>query len=253
MRKLGRRAGRADGREVGLSLVELAVTMMIMGVVFAATATLVIGAQRTNAQTIARLDQIESARTGVERMSKTLRASVMPSQMLSTCAGCVEDAFIRGEGYDVQFYSNINNPDNSVGPSRVTYTVVATGAGVGNLVQTIQTPNSPIPIATGYQYCNPVVDLSPTCQSHVKEMVAARDVRTDTGSPIFTYYDGSGAELVPSAGALTAAQLASVLSIELRLTVQMQVSVEAQPTTYIQRIMLPNAQAVIRQGEEETP
>lgn len=255
MRLLRGRVGGPTGRWVdeGLSLVELAVTMMIMGIVVAATATLVIGAQRTNSQTIARLDQVESARTGVERMSRTLRASVMPSQLLQSCAGCTEDAFIRGTDFEVQFYANINNPGNTVGPSRVTYEVIETAPGVVDLVQTIQIPNSPIPTATGYQYCNPAVDTSPDCLARVKKMTVARNLLTTTGFPMLSYYDRSGVQLVPSAGVLTAAQLGSVLSIELRVTVQQQISYQAQPTTYIQRIMLPNAQAVIRQGEEATP
>jgi len=253
MRLLRGRVGGPTGRPVdeGLSLVELAVTMMIMGIVVAATATLVIGAQRTNSQTIARLDQVESARTAVERMSRTLRASVMPSQLLVSCAGCTEDAFIQGGDFGVQFYSNINNPGNTVGPSRVTYEVIATAPGVANLVQTIQIPNSRI--STGYQYCNPAVDTTPLCLSQVKKITVARNLLTATGFPMITYYDQSGDQLVPTGGVLTAAQLGSVLSVELRVTVQQQVSYRAQPTTYIQRIMLPNAQAVIRQGEEATP
>lgn len=253
MRLLRGRVGGPTGRRVdeGLSLVELAVTMMIMGIVVATTATLVIGAQRTNSQTIARLDQVESARTAVERMSRTLRASVMPSQLLQSCAGCTEDAFIRGADFGVQFYANINNPGNTVGPSRVTYDVIETTPGVADLVQTIQIPSSRIP--TGYHYCNPAVDTTPKCLSEVKRITVARNLLTTSGFPMLTYYDQGGVQLVPSAGVLTAAQLGAVLSIELRVTVQQQVSYRAQPTTYIQRIMLPNAQAVIRQGEEATP
>lgn len=255
MRLLRGRVGGPTGRRVdeGLSLVELAVTMMIMGIVVAATATLVIGAQRTNSQTIARLDQVESARTAVERMSRTLRASVMPSQLLMSCPGCTEDAFIRGADFEVQFYANINNPGNTVGPSRVTYQVIETAPGVVDLVQTIQIPRYPTPTAAGYQYCDPAVDTSPACVGQVKKMTAARNLLTTTGFPMITYYDQGGVPLVPVAGVLTAAQLGSVLSVELRVTVQKQVSYRAQPTTYIQRIMLPNAQAVIRQGEEATP
>jgi len=256
MRLLRRRVGGPTGRRVdeGLSLVELAVTMMIMGIVVATTAALVIGAQRTNSQTIARLDQVESARTAVERMSRTLRASVMPSQLLVSCTGCTEDAFIQGGDFGVQFYSNINNPGNTVGPSRVSYEVIATAPGVGNLVQTIQIPRSSTPDrAAGYQYCNPAVDTTPDCLSQVKRITVARNLLTTTGFPMITYYDQSGIQLLTTTGVLNSDQLPSVLSIELRVTVQQQISYRAQPTTYIQRIMLPNAQAVIRQGEEATP
>jgi prepilin-type N-terminal cleavage/methylation domain-containing protein len=237
-------------RDQGISLVELLVTMMVMGVIIAATATLVIGAQRTNAQTIARLDQVESARNAVEHMSRTLRASVMPSQLLTSCAGCTEDAFVRGEDYEVQFYSNIDNPRNTVGPSRVTYAVTETAPGVADLVQTIQIPNSPIPTATGYQYCDPITDTSAACQNRVQRMIIARGVLVDPTRPLIAYYSADGT-LATSGGALSAADLARVLAVEVQVRVQKQTSLQAQPTTYIQRILLPNAQAVIRQGEEE--
>lgn len=250
MRSLRSRLGAE--REQGTSLVELSITMLIMGVVVAATAVLVIGAQQTNAQTMNRGDQIQEARNGVERMSRTLRSSVMPSQLLSACAGCTEDAFIRGESYEVQFYSNIDNPGNSVGPSRVTYEVVETAPGVGDLVQTVQIPNSPVPTSSGYIYCNPVTDTSPVCQARVSRQPIARDVLVDASRPLLTYYDMNGTELVPSGGALTGEQLRLVLAVEVRLRVQEQTSNRAQPTEYIQRIMLPNAQAIIRAGEEES-
>lgn len=252
MSRLRRRVA-GTGPDAGTSLTELAITMMIMGVVIAATAMLVIGAQRTNTQTMNRVDQIQEARNGVERMSRTLRASVMPSQLLSSCAGCTEDAFIEGAAYEVQFYSNIDNPGNTVGPSRVTYEITETAPGVGDLVQTVQVPNSPVPTATGYAYCNPVTDTSAACQARVTRQVVARDVLVDASRPMFTYYDLNGAQLVPSAGTLTADQLRLVLAIEVRIEVQKQASSQALPTEYIQRIMLPNAQAIIRAGEEETP
>ena len=242
----------SNERDQGISLVELMVTMMVMGIVIAATATLVIGAQRTNAQSIARLDQVESARNAVERMSRTLRASVMPSQLLSSCAGCTEDAFVRGEDYAVQFYANIDNPRNTVGPSRVTYTVTETAPGVADLTQTIQVPNSPTPTATGYQYCDASTDTSPACQGRVQAMVIARGVLLDPARPLITYYSADG-QLATSGGALSASDLSRVLAVELQVTVQQQTSFQALPTTYIQRILLPNAQAVIRQGEEEAP
>lgn len=241
----------AAERERGTSLVELSITMLIMGVVIAATATLVIGAQQTNAQTMNRGDQIQEARNGVERMSRTLRASVMPSQLLSACAGCTEDAFIRGEAYEVQFYANVDNPGNSIGPSRVTYEIVETAPGVGDLLQTLQIPNSPVPTASGYVYCNPVTDTSPACQARVSRQIIARDVLVDASRPMLSYYDLTGSQLVPVSGALTSEQLRLVLAIEVRLEVQTQGSNKPQPTEYIQRIMLPNAQAIIRAGEEE--
>lgn len=238
-----------------MSLTELAVTMMITGMVVATTVTLVIGTQRTNAQTIARLDQIETARTAVERMSRTLRTAVMQSQLLLNCAGCTEDAFIRGEDYAVQFYANIDNPGNTVGPSRVTYILTTSGPATGELVETVQTPDSAVATpGSGYAYCNPDPAASPTaaCLSRVTQRVIARGVITGP-APVFTYYAPDGNPLPMTGGILTADRLPEVLAVELRLTVQQPGTTQALPTTYIQRIMLPNARAVIPQDEEATP
>ena len=44
-----------------------------------------------------------------------------------------------------------------------------------------------------------------------------------------------------------------MLSVELIVSVQAHRANKVDPTTYIQRVTLPNAQAVINQEEEETP
>jgi len=57
----------------------------------------------------------------------------------------------------------------------------------------------------------------------------------------------------PGSGSLDGDQLSRVLSVEIHLRVQGQqgANTQAKETSYIQRIMLPNAQAVIRQSQEE--
>ena len=83
--------------------------------------------------------------------------------------------------------------------------------------------------------------------------VVATGVLT-TGAAVFTYSADNGVPLTPPAGgSLTAADLDRVLAIELQVKVQGKTATRAKPTTYIQRILLPNAQAVINQEEEETP
>ena len=240
--RLAERSGR-HGRDGGLSLVELMVTMLITGLVAALTASLVIGVQKTNQANVVRQDQVDAARVAVEGMSKTLRASVKPSQVSGSCTTCASDAFLVGGNLTVQFYANINNPKNSVGPSRVTYTVASTGSAAGQLVETIQRPTSNIPTASGYTYCAPG---AAGCASTIKTRVLARGVVTT--SPVFSYFDQAGVKMTPGSGSLSAAQLKNVLSMEVVVQVQMGTRGEAKPTTYIQRVMLPNAQAVMKAG-----
>jgi prepilin-type N-terminal cleavage/methylation domain-containing protein len=226
-------------RDEGMTLTELLVTMFVTSIVITATVTLVTGVQRTNSENLNRQTQVDQARVGTERVIKTLRTSVMQSQL--GCASCTADAFIQGQDFRVQFYANIDNPGNSVGPSKVTYDIVPSGPGVGTLRETIQKPDSPTPTAAGYLYTN---------TANIVTSNVAFDIRTDTGAPMFEYYDGSSARLVPSGGALTSGQLANVLAMEVRITVQAPGGYQAKPTTYIQRAMLPNAEAVVRQSDE---
>ncbi len=251
MRRLRVRAAA----EEGMSLTEVLVTMMVMSVIVAATVTLMIGFQRTSAQNVSRQQQIDSARFAVEAMSKTVRAAIKPAQLASSCSTCTEDAFLVGRTTAVQFYANINNDSNGVGPSRVTYTLGTTGATAGQLIETVQRPDSNVPGATGYVYCNATAaGATADCRARLASRPLAFGVQASDTAPIFKYYDSAGTALTPPAGGtLTTAQLAKVVSIELVVTVQAPNATRAAPTTFVQRIVLPNAQAVIRMEEEATP
>lgn len=232
----------------GLTLVELMVATMITGLIAILTASLVIGVQRTNQENVARQDQIDAARVSVEAMARTLRAAVKPSQVVTGCSSACDDieAFQQGNAFRVQFYANIDNENNSVGPRRVTYEVPLTGPTAGTLVETVQRPNAANPSGGVYQYCTLG---SSGCASRVTTRTLARDVVT-TGRPLLRYYDSEGREMTsPTTGSLSAAQLRSVLSVELTVTVTTGEGAKPMPTTYIQRVMMPNAQAVIKAGE----
>lgn len=245
-----RRKRHRQRDDVGMSLTELLITMIIMSVVVIAATSLAIGFTRTNAANVTRQDQIDTARMTSESMSKLIRAAVKPSQLTTSCPGCVADAFIKAEPFVVQFYANINNPGNSVGPSRVTYTVAATGPQAGELVENVQRPNSNIPTGSGYQYCDATAPgATAACKARLSTRVVARDVVTAEG-PLLKYYDEAGLLMTPPVGgSLSASELERVLSIELSVRIQAAASNDAGSTTYIQRIMLPNSQAVL-QGKD---
>lgn len=236
----------------GTSLTEMLVSMTVFSVLLAALATISIGFMRTNAQSMTRQDQIDVARVSVETMTKKLRTAVMPSQLTTTCTLCTQDAFVIGRDFGVQFYANINNPGNSVGPSRVTYTLSTAGATAGTLIEKVQVPDSNLPSSTGYVYCDAeAVGASTACKNRLKSRTLATGVQWGNGS-MFSYYDGVGARLTPPVnGTLTADQLSKVLSVELIVSVQSKQANKVDPTTYIQRVTLPNAQSVLRQDEED--
>jgi prepilin-type N-terminal cleavage/methylation domain-containing protein len=243
-----------ERRDAGMTLTEMLVVMLIMGIVIAATVSLTITMSRTTGQTIARQDQVDAARVGVERLSKTVRTAVRPGQLSADCVEACSDvnAFLQGTTTGMQFYANLDNPGNAYGPSRITYSVGTSGADTGVLIEKVQRPNTNTPGASGYVYCNAeAAGATADCRSRLAVRRVASGVQT--GGVLFSYYDVKGDPLVPTASGLSADKLEKVLAIEVTLTVQSSSPTAPRPTTYIQRITLPNAQAAVQAEEDATP
>jgi prepilin-type N-terminal cleavage/methylation domain-containing protein len=214
----------------GFTLTEMVVVMFILGIVLAAVQTTLLMTQKTVGVNNMRLTQTMQAKTAIEAMSRTLRTAVLPSQLNGTCGSCSTAAFIQGTANSVQFYANINNDKNIIGPSRVTYSV----AGNGDLTETIQAPNAHAATDYNYQYCTP----SATCV--VPTRVLAHFVQTT--KPLLTYYDKNGTVFTDTT--LTAVELAGVDSIDLFLQVQAAANQTLTSTTLTERVTLPNADSV---------
>jgi len=252
-----RRRMHSQAGEHGTTLVELNVTMIVLSVVVLATMTLIIGFERSNATNTSRQEQIDTARFSVETMSKTIRTAAKPAQISGACSPsmCPQDAFLLGADFGVQFYANLNNEGGSVGPSRVTYTVATSGPTAGQLIETVQRPDWPTPGSTGFVYCPATSpSASADCRDRYSTRVLAEGVLTQAGAPIFAYYTkGSDVPLDPAAfgGTLDGAEMARVVAVEIMLNVQEPNATRAAPTQYVQRVMLPNVEAMIRQQEDE--
>jgi hypothetical protein len=207
---------------------------MLVGVLV----TMVTAGQRVSAGVKERLDQDNSATLAMEHVSRNLRTAVLQSQLTTACtlAACTDSAFLLGSPTSVQFYADVDNPKNSIGPSRVTYQVVG-----GVLTESIQRPDSPTPDATGYHYCTP----GPTCA--VRTVTLATGV--DTTNAVFTYYTAAAPTTAMAMGTgnvLAAAQLKTVDSIDVNLTVLLPGGANVAGASLVQRVALPNADSVVR-------
>jgi type II secretory pathway pseudopilin PulG len=246
--------GAMERRDAGTTLTEVLVVMLILGIVVAATASLTITLTRTTAQNTARQDQIDVARVAVERLSKTTRTAVKPSQLSTSCQGaCAEvDAFLQGTASSMSFYANLNNDKNLVGPSRVTYSIASTGADAGVLIEKVQVPDQPTPSPAGfYSYCPAeTAGASSDCKKRLTVRRLATGVVLDAAP--FAYFQSDGVPLPVPASGLSATDLEKVMGVEVRLKLRSTGANAPAATTYIQRITLPNAQAIL-QGEDGTP
>jgi prepilin-type N-terminal cleavage/methylation domain-containing protein len=212
----------------GVTLIEMVVVIAILSGVLAMVMTVIIAAQKNVNGNSARLDQIQQGKVAMESMSKTLRTAVRPSQLNATCIGCDQASFLQGNARSVQFYANIYNPANILGPSRVSYTV--DNAGV--LTETLQAPNPHAATDYNYQYCTP----GPGCT--VISRVLARGV--SLSKTMFTYYDASNNTF--STLPLASTDIPRVDSID--IIVNVSSSAQVSSTTFTQRVTLPNADAV---------
>ena len=224
--------------DAGVTLAEMSVTVVVLSLLTGSLVAMVTAGVRVSSGVKERLDQSNTATISMERMSRNLRTAVLQSQLTTACVvtACTDSAFLVGSPTSVQFYADVDNPGNSVGPSRVTYTVTN-----GVLSETIQKPDSPTPDANGYHYCTP----STTCI--VPSTVLATGVQS--ASPVFIYYTAAApttAMTMGTGGVLSAAQLKTVDSIDLTLQVVSAGTSPVLGASLYERIALPNADSVIR-------
>lgn len=209
--------------------------MLVLGILSTAVATLFIGSLRTTQSTQTRLEQENSARVAVEAMTRVLRTAVLPSSLASCSPSCgATAAFIEGTPTSVAFYADIDNTNNSVGPSQVTFSIDP----ANELVETVQ-PADPGSAATGYTW-TPCTLGAPGCS--LQKRVLATNVTT-AASNLFTYY--SYGDLTPISGTLNATQLANVDAVDIVLAVHKPGDERVAPTSYVGRVALPNVDTVI--------
>ena len=227
------RLHRGGGDQSGFTLIEMVVVISILGVVLAMVQTMSVMAFKDVGTNATRLDQAQQAKSGIESMSKVLRTAVLPSQLLGSCTLCDLSAFLQGTTNSVSFYANVFNPNNTIGPSKASYTVDPADPK-GKLVEVIQPPDAHLVTDTNYQYC---VASASTCTTD-KTRVVAYGV---TGlSTLFTYYDKNGGVLTPP---LDATELTQVDSMDIVLTIKRTATTKS--TTLTQRVTLPNADSVV--------
>jgi hypothetical protein len=161
------------------------------------------------------------------------------------------DSFLQGTTTSMKFYANLDNVGNSVGPSQITYTIGTSGADAGVLIEKVQLPDPWAAGATSFTYCNAETG-TPTadCKARLTVRRLASGVISSSTEPLFGYIAGTnGSEMALAGGTLSGPQIDDVLAIELTLKVKTPSPTKPGPTTYIQRVQLPNTQAVLRPGD----
>ena len=122
MAALRRVVGDPSRREAGLTLTEMLTTMMLTGLLLGMCATLFIGSTRSVHGTQNRLEEISDGRIAISSMGRAIRTAILPSQLFDS-SSVEQSAFISATPTSLRFYANLDNPGNTVGPSKVSYDV----------------------------------------------------------------------------------------------------------------------------------
>lgn len=222
---------RSDHRdEAGVSLVEVLVTMTILGVVLSALTAGAISMNRASYSADLGTRNQNEARTAIAVLSRDIRAAapVRPS---------TEPAFLVARPNEANFTANL---DDSTRPRLVRLFI----DGDSRLVEDA-TPADPA--------SDPATGLTWDTDNDAVVRFIAAFVVNDASLPLFRYLDRNGAELPYSASAcsgpdgnvdppcLTDSDLRRVATVELSLTVSSDPSGRVQPFTVSHRVRLPNA------------
>jgi prepilin-type N-terminal cleavage/methylation domain-containing protein len=225
---IARLAGRVRNirrDDAGVTLAEMMVVILILGLVMAVVQGTVIAAQKTTNATAGRIETGTGARIAIDSVTRNLRTAVLPQDVAGSCTTCPSVAFVQGTATSVQFYANNNTDQLRLGPMKVTYTLTNRV-----LTERMQKPDAHDPAVYSYTYCTP---NATNC------VVPTRVLTTDVDTTrVFTYYDRTGAAL--TGASLNAAQLSQVDSMDVVVPVVRR----GQKTTLVQRVSLPNADSV---------
>ena len=213
--------------EQGVTLVELMVTVGLIGTVVAIVAGGLVTATSLMGSNALRLQEVSENKVAIEAMTKTMRTAVEPRLLGSSSDAA---AFIQGDARAVAFYAALSSlvaPTGSgttrYGPVRVTYSLIN-----GELIETYQLPDPHPANDHDYTYCSAA---SSGCE--VRSRVLASNL---VDAPVFTYYgESQGALAVP----LSTDNLEAVDSIDIVVT--SQTSEGTDSSTVVSRVSLVNS------------
>ncbi len=251
---LGRAMGRtrrSKDKDGGFTLVELIVSMSILGLIMSLVTALLIASQKQVASTYIRLDDVDQARTGIDTVSRTLRTAVEPAQLQVNCTSCTgaastSTALTSAQTSSIQLFANTGS---AAGPNLVTFTASYDSVkSQGNLTELIQPPDAGSAPNYSYTSCT----IGPGCSILSKAVV--RGLKWPLPASMFNYYDNTGAEIVPGSGvSLTPQQLIAVDSIAINLTVKTTNRYNTGPTSIAARVGLPNSGSGVLRTPAPTP
>lgn len=200
---------RRDASERGMSVIELATVVALLGLVLATVYGSLNSASDTVSGTNERLRNLGEARTLMAVASKDVRTAARLTAGTSP--------FTIAEGNLIEFYANL---DTTGAPKKVRISIDTQD----RLIEDVWTASGTAP---NYTYPGaPVTRL------------VGHFVANDAANPLFTYYDDNGDVLSPAP--LDAADRLAVKQVGITLAVKRTSAFNDEVTTIVNRVRLPN-------------
>jgi type II secretory pathway pseudopilin PulG len=205
-------------RDLGISLAELLVSMMVFAVLMAITGSFMVGASRASSQSRTIDEATRVATNAMTAVSRNLRAATdnpVSGQPIDA------PAFELAKSNSVRFYAYVNLTSAAQTPVMVQYDLTG-----GQLVESTW-PSSVT--ADGFFTFNSA--------AAPKRRVVGTPMVQGTGT--FTYLDAAGAEIPLSADAVPASKVSTVAAVRVRLQAG-KGTTSATSTTLVNTVGLPN-------------
>ncbi len=238
---IGRLIRRARDEDDGVTLVEMTVVMLILGVILAFTIQSVASFQRASTGGVRRIENLNEARILMQVITKDVRTAAKLNAATSPFPDVIPgvgnqsaDGVTRAGNREVAFLANLNLSTPCPKLIRLYLQYVSSVDG-WKLIESVTEPSAGTPQAGT---CSWVGGANRT-------RLVGRFIANTTAEPIFTYYytNASGA-LVPYALAsgawLTTAQALNVKEIGVNLNVRKDTTLIVADTALENRVRLPN-------------
>ncbi len=193
------------------TLVEIGMTLLILGIVMVFLFTNIESAQRVVVATKLRVTNLDEARTLMAVLTKDIRTATRLTAGTSP--------FVSGDARDIVFYANLDNPTS--GPRKVHIYIDATN----EIIADVREPDASS-VAPNYTYTGPA-----------RLRYVGRYLANTNAQPVFEYLDADGTLLpVP----LSAADKLAVDSVRITLVVKATTTLPVGQTTLVDQVRLPN-------------
>jgi Tfp pilus assembly protein PilW len=197
--------------ERGSSILELMMTVLLIGIVMAAVMTGTFSAQNAIQGTGVRLENLDQARTLMASLTKDVRTAVRLTAGTSP--------FTLADGNHAVFYANLSTTSS---PKKVDLSI----DGQSRLIEQVWTADAGS-VAPNYTY---------TGTSVVR--LVGRYVANTAASPLFQYLDSSGNVLANTP--LNATDLLAIKAVQIQLIVKKTSFSKVNATTLVNRVRLAN-------------